>query len=91
MLVTLDGIVIDVNPLQFIKVWSSMSVSPIKYCNSLNDVMLLFLKTVTRLVTAAASLVLSSPSPLVSQFCTHSALTFASAKDIISLLEKVIK
>ena len=62
-----------------------MLVSPVKYCNSLKDLISLLVNTLPRSVTAAASASLSSPSPLVSQLATHSALTAASANWMIGL------
>ena len=58
-----------------------MLVSPVKYCNSLNELIcVLSMKAVPNFVTAAASFTLSSPSPFVSQLATQTALTLASAK-----------
>ena len=68
------------------KAYSPIEVSPVKYCNSSNEVIvLLFLNTVPRFVTAAASALLNSTSPFVSQFWTQRALTLGSTKEIIVL------
>ena len=56
MISMVGGSVIAVKFQQPLKASSSMLVKPVKYCNSLNEVMvLLFLNTVPKLVTAAAS------------------------------------
>ena len=86
IVVTPSGMIIDFNWLQFIKAHKPIALSPLKYRNSSNDEMVAFsLKglVLPRLVTAAASSSSSSPSPFVSQFATHIALTLASAKVII--------
>ena len=83
MLVTELGMLTEVSPEQFRKAQCPMLVSPVKYCSSLNEVMFLFLNTVPKSVTAAASASSSSPSLLVSQLATQRALTFSSAKEII--------
>jgi hypothetical protein len=66
------------------------AVTPVKYWNSSNDVMsLLPLNAVPKSVTAAASASLSSPSQLVSQFCTQIALTPASANEMFCADAKI--
>ena len=52
-----------------------------KYCSSLNDVIVsLSLNTLSKVVTAAASALLSFPSPFVSHWATQIVFTLASAK-----------
>ena len=63
-----------------------ISLMPTKYCSSLNAFISVFpLNISPRLVTAAASALLSSPSPLVSQFATQISLTFESANVMFSI------
>ena len=87
MLVTLLGMVIEARLLQPSNAQFPMLVSPVKYCSSSNEVMLVFQEN-TRLksVTAAASASFSSPSPLVSHLATQMLLTLASAKEIFSTM-----
>ena len=83
ILITLLGMIIEVSLEQAQKVLSPILVNPVKYCNSSNDVIWeLESNTEPKFFTAAASLMLSSPSSLVSQLATHSAFTLASAKTI---------
>ena len=59
---------------------------PTKYLNSPKySISSLLLKAPPSSVTAAASAYDNSPSPLVSQLATHTALTLASAKTIATL------
>ena len=68
-------------PLHPLKALAPISLSPVKYSSSSNDVIaVLPLNTSPKLVTAAVSASLSSPSSLVSQLATHKAFTLASAK-----------
>ena len=62
---------------------------PMKYKNSSNEVISVLLNTPFKSVTAIASRVDSSPSPLVSQFSTHMAFTFVSAKLMDSVSSKI--
>ena len=78
--VTLLGISMDVKLSHDLKASLPIEVTPVKYFNSLNEVMSVLLKTLSRSVTAAASVSLSSPSLLVSQLATQSTLTLASTK-----------
>jgi len=65
----------------------AMLVTLVKYGNSLNETILdLSLNAVPKSVTAAASALLSSPSPLVSQFCKQMFFMLTSAKIISSPL-----
>ena len=92
MLVTELGMVTEVRPLQPENAELPMLVNPVKYCSSSNDVMVvLFLNTSPKSVTAAASASLSSPSPLVSQFCRQSAFTLASAKVMAGESSTILK
>ena len=73
--------VTDVRLLQSANALSLILVTPVKYFNSSNEVIaVLRLNTVPKLVTAAASVSLSSPLPFVSQLAKQSALTLVSAK-----------
>ena len=83
MVVRLEGKVISVSSDIELKAKASMAVRLVKYCSSLNDVMSSGNSAPSRLVTTAASSMLSSPSPLVSQFCTQTAFTCASAKAML--------
>ena len=85
MLVTLLGMVMDVREVHEPKALLSILVSPVKYCNSSNEVIFVPINTVPKLVTSAASDSLSSPSPLVSQWTTQLAFTLASAKMMMGL------
>ena len=56
MLVTVFGIVIEERLVQYSNARLPIAVNPVKYCNSLNDVMsVLSLNTSPKSVTAAAS------------------------------------
>ena len=78
---TFEGMTTEANPVHPLKALLAILVSPVKYCSSLNDVIVVFpLKTSPKSVTAAASSSLSSPSPLVSQLLTQRASTFGSTK-----------
>ena len=84
ILVTLLGIMTVDRIEQASKALVSIIVNPVKYCNSLKDVIeLLPLNTLPNDVTEAASSSLSSPSPFVSQLATQRAFTFASANSIM--------
>ncbi len=83
MAVILAGRVIVVKLVHPSNAEEAIEVNPVKYCNSLNfRIVVLFLKTDPNEVTAAASVSLSWPSPLVSQLLKQRAFTFASAKVI---------
>ena len=84
--VTLLGIVTEVRREQSKKALPQISVNPVKYCSSSKEVMILafFLKIDPRSVTVAASDILNSPSPSVSQFSTQMVLTASSLNVIIS-------
>ena len=78
---TFSGIVIEERPVQPLNAWLPIEVIPVKLDNSLNDVIwVLFVNTVPRSLTAAASARLNSPSTFVSQFAMQRAFTLASAK-----------
>ena len=80
------GIAMLVSPVQPSKALLPIVVRLVKYCNSLNEVIVVFpLNTSPKSVTAAASASLSSPSSLVSQLVIQSAFTLASANVITGL------
>ena len=82
---TFCGIIIDIRFIQSLNASSGIVVSPVKYCNSSKVLIeVLPLNTVPKFDTPKVSALLSSPSPLVSQFFTHSAFTSASAKVMFS-------
>ena len=80
MEVTFSGIVIEINLGQFLKRAEGIFVIPVKYLNSLKEVMSELLKLGT--FAAAASHMLISPSLLKSQLCISFCFTVASAKVI---------
>ena len=81
------GNMMEARLVQPSKADSPITVSPVKYCSSSNEVIPVFpLNVSPRSVTAAASASLSSPSPLVSQLTTQRAFTLASAKEIFSTM-----
>ena len=71
---------------RFLQPWnsfSSIASSLVKHSNSLKEIMVVSpRKTLSKWITWAASFRLSSPSPFVSQWATHSALTAGSAKSM---------
>ena len=77
--VMVNGNLTDDNWVQPLNASLSILFSPVKYCSSSKEDMLCFLKTSDIDVTAPASLVLSSPSPFLSQLVTQISLTILSA------------
>ena len=91
MEVTALGIVMVARLVQELNSSSPKDVKPVKNCSSLKEVIPSSNMNIpSKLVTAAASVVFSSPSPSVSQLATQMAFTLASAKVMFSVCAFVI-
>ena len=91
MEVTALGIVMEARLVQELNSSSPMDVKPVKNCSSSKEVIPSSnINTPSKLATAAASVMFSSPSPSVSQLATQMAFTLASAKVMFSVCAFVI-